>query len=125
MDALGRKAGTPFQWLPMASRETLNRRIKSLKKSLPSQGVILKTESPAWSRIQGILSRGDARISAALAGIDRISLASWNKAVNEYEIDADYYIDRKWDISQDLPWSIIDTGVKLDRLSVEMEEAIR
>ncbi len=115
------KAGTPFQWLPMASRETLNRRIALLKKRLPPRGIILKTESPAWSRIQGVLSRGDERLAPALAGIENISLASWRKAVETYELDTDYYIDRKWDTAQKLPWSIIDTTTDIQRLIAEIQ----
>jgi radical SAM superfamily enzyme YgiQ (UPF0313 family) len=119
------KAGTPFQWLPMASLDTLTGSIDVLKKQLPAQGIILKTESPAWSRIQGVLSRGDSRISLALARIDRVSLAAWRKAIKEYELDTDYYIDRKWDTSQDLPWSIIDTTTDKDKLRAEMDRALK
>ena len=119
------KAGTPFQWLPMASPDMLKRRIATLNRRLSPLGVILKTESPSWSRIQGILSRGDTRLSAALASVENVSLAAWRKTVNTHELDTDYYIDQKWDTSQALPWSIIDTGIKSDRLSAEMEKAIQ
>ena len=118
------KAGTPFQWLPMASLDTLNRRLSLLKKSLPARGIKVKTESPAWSHIQGTLSRGDIRLAEALANIDEISLSGWRKAITTCHLDMDYYIHRKWDTSRKLPWSIIDTGSDEKRLYAEMEKAL-
>jgi len=118
------KAGTPFQWLPMAPLDILNRRLALLKRSLPVRGIKLKTESPAWSHIQGTLSRGDIKLAEALANIDKISLSSWRKAITTHHLDIDHYIHRKWDTSQALPWSIIDTGSDGTRLYAEMEKAL-
>ena len=118
------KAGTPFQWLPMASLDILNRRLALLKRSLPARGIKVKTESPAWSHIQGTLSRGDIRLAEALANIDEISLSGWRKAITTCHLDMDYYIHRKWDTSRKLPWSIIDTGSDEKRLYAEMEKAL-
>ncbi len=118
------KAGTPFQWLPMAPVDVLNRRISILKKSLPARGIILKTESPAWSHVQGALSRGDVKLAELLAAIDKISLASWRKAVETCHLNTDYYIHQKWDTSGALPWSIIDTGKNCKRLSAELKKAL-
>ncbi|GAI14665.1 unnamed protein product, partial [marine sediment metagenome] len=47
------KAGTPFQWLPMAQPAVLNRRLSRLKNSLMPKGIKIKAESPAWSQVQG------------------------------------------------------------------------
>jgi radical SAM superfamily enzyme YgiQ (UPF0313 family) len=54
------KAGTPFQWLSMAPQETLSGRLAILRNTLPLKGIKLNEESPAWSRVQVSLSRGDA-----------------------------------------------------------------
>ena len=118
------KAGTPFQWLPMVPLDILNRRLSLLKRSLPARGIKLKTESPAWSHIQGTLSRGDIRLAEALAGIDKISLSSWRKFIATCHLDTDYYIQRKWDSSQALPWSIIDTGSDDKRLYADMDKSL-
>jgi radical SAM superfamily enzyme YgiQ (UPF0313 family) len=118
------KAGTPFQWLPMASLGVLNRRLALLKKGLPARGIILKTESPAWSHIQGTLSRGDIRLAEVLASIEKSSLSGWLKAIATHDLDTDYYIHQKWDTRQILPWSIIDTGNSDNRLCAEMEKAL-
>jgi radical SAM superfamily enzyme YgiQ (UPF0313 family) len=101
------KAGTPFQRLPMASLAVLNRRLSLLKKGLPSQGIRLKVESPAWSEIQAVLARGDTEVSRVLAGIEEVSLAGWRRAAAECNLDIDFYAHQKWGASQSLPWAFI------------------
>jgi radical SAM superfamily enzyme YgiQ (UPF0313 family) len=119
------KAGTPFQWLPMASQETLNNRLAILRNNLPLKGIKLNEESPAWSRIQGVLSRGDERVAGALAGMEEVSLSGWRKAVEEHQLDIDYYIDKRWDTGQKLPWAVIDSGTDMERLCGELERAFK
>ncbi len=119
------KAGTPFQWLPMVSLEIVNRRLAMLRSALPLMGIKLNEESPAWSQIQGVLARGDERLAPALAGMEEISLAGWRKAVETHQLDIDYYVNRKWDTETKLPWSVIDNGMKLERLCGELEKALR
>ena len=101
------KAATPFQRLPMASLNTLNRRLALLKKGLPPKGIRLKFESPAWSEVQAVLSRGDAGVAEVLAGIGEVSLAGWRRAVASCQLDVDFYAHREWDDVPDLPWAIV------------------
>jgi radical SAM superfamily enzyme YgiQ (UPF0313 family) len=117
------KAGTPFQWLPMAPTETLNRRLSLLRSSLPAKGIKLKAESPAWSQVQGVLSRGDAKVSGILADMEEVSLSGWRKAVSKQHLDIDYYVKQRWDTARKLPWSVIETGTSLERLQGELEKA--
>ncbi|MFC1929583.1 radical SAM protein [Chloroflexota bacterium] len=117
------KAGTPFQWLPAAPTPTLNRRLSLLKKTLRPKGIQIKHESPAWSQVQGILARGDAKVAEVLANIEDVTLSGWHKAVEECHLDMDFYA-RKWDISQKLPWEIIDSGTKPEKLEQELEKAL-
>jgi radical SAM superfamily enzyme YgiQ (UPF0313 family) len=118
------KAGTPFQWLPMASQETLNRRLAILRSRLPLKGIKLNEESPAWSQVQGVLSRGDERLAAALAGMEEISLADWRRVVEGHRLDIDHYVNHKWETKEKLPWSMIDSGIKTERLCGELEKAL-
>jgi radical SAM superfamily enzyme YgiQ (UPF0313 family) len=117
------KAGTPFQWLPMAQPTVLNRRLSQLKKSLMPMGIKVKGESPAWSQVQGVLSRGDARLARVLADIEELSLSGWRRAAAKYDIDVDFYAHQRWNIKQKLPWDIIDTGTKAGQLELELERA--
>ena len=117
------KAGTPFQWLPMAQPSVLNRRLSRLKKSLMPQGIKIKAESPAWSQVQGVLSRGDIKIAEVLADIEEVSLSGWRQAVEKHNIDVDFYARQKWDIKQRLPWDMIDLGTKPGHLELELDRA--
>ncbi len=101
------KAGTPFQRLPMASLATLNQRLVWLKKSLAPRGVKLKVESPAWSEVQAVLSRGDTKVARVLASIEEVSLAGWRRAVAKCQLDVDFYAHQRWDDVQSLPWAAI------------------
>lgn len=118
------KAGTPFQWLPMASLPTLNRRLSLLKNSLPPKGIKIKCESPAWSQIQGVLARGDAKVAEVLANIDEVSLSGWRKAAEKYHLDIDYYAHQRWDIEKKLPWAVVDLGAKPAKLKLELTKAM-
>jgi len=118
------KAGTPFQWLPMAPLTSLNRRLSLLKKSLPPRGIKVKAESPAWSQVQGVLARGDIKVARVLANIEEVSLSGWRKASKKYHLDIDYYVNQRWDTGQKLPWAIIDSGTKFEHLKRELEKAL-
>ncbi|MFC1942857.1 radical SAM protein [Chloroflexota bacterium] len=114
------KAGTPFQWLPMAPLQALNHRMSLLKNTLSPKGIKVKVESPAWSLVQGVLSRGGQEIAEVLANIDEISLSGWRKTVEKYHLDIDYYVNQTWDTNGRLPWDMIDLGVKPEFLKVEL-----
>jgi len=117
------KAGTPFQWLPMAGSAILKRRISVLSKVLSPQGIKVKSESPAWSQVQGVLARGDSALAAVLADVSEVSLSGWRRAVAGRNLDVDY-IHQHWPAQQKLPWSVVDTGLKKDHLEAELGKAL-
>jgi radical SAM superfamily enzyme YgiQ (UPF0313 family) len=118
------KAGTPFQRLPMASIPILNRRLSLIRSKLAPRGIKLKSESPAWSQIQGVLSRGDSRVAEALANVEEVSLSGWRRATEQCHLDIDFYAHQRWDASQKLPWEIIDSGTKTDYLEEELSKSL-
>jgi radical SAM superfamily enzyme YgiQ (UPF0313 family) len=118
------KAGTPFQWLPMAKIATLKHRLSFIKNKLQPKGIKVKAESPAWSQIQAVLSRGDAKLAEVLANWEEFSLAGWRRAVAMCQLDIDFYAHQRWDINQKLPWDIIDSGTKTAHLKRELESAL-
>ena len=119
------KAGTPFQWLPMAPLATLNHRLSRLKNSLPPKGIKLKSESPAWSEVQAVLARGDTKLAEVLADIEEVSLSGWRKAIEKCHLDIDFYAHQKWDTSQELPWGILDLGAEHGHLELELDRALQ
>lgn len=117
------KAGTPFQWLPMTSDRILSHRLATLKNSLEPKGIAVRSESVAWSIVQGVLSRGDRRLAPVLARMEGKSLSSWHRALAEFSLGADFYIGREIPVDERLPWANIASGVDLDYLKRELERA--
>ncbi|MFH1652285.1 MAG: radical SAM protein [Chloroflexota bacterium] len=113
------KAGTPFQWLPVTPTPLLNRRLAQLQRSLAPLGIQLKHESPAWSQVQGILSRGGTDVTPILAEMPEISLSGWKRAVARHGLDVDFYA-RAWGTDQHLPWDFIDLGTPPEKLAEEL-----
>jgi radical SAM superfamily enzyme YgiQ (UPF0313 family) len=118
------KAGTPFQWLPMAPLPILNRRLSLLKRNLSPKGIKIKSESPAWSQVQGILARGDIKLAEVLANIEEATLSGWRQAVVKYHLDVDSYAHQRWDTNQKLPWAILESGTESAHLELELKRAL-
>lgn len=118
------KAGTPFQWLPMASQKILSKRLSYLKRRLERRGIEVRSESISWAAVQGVLSRGDSRLAPALTRVaESRSLSTWRQALAECSLDADSYIGREIPLNERLPWSHIDSGVKNDYLETELDRS--
>lgn len=117
------KAGTPFQWLAMAEADTLKQRVKRIKSGLSKKGVEVRAESVGWSIVQGVLSRGDARLGSVLSGISENSLAAWRYTLEENRLSADMYVHRELTFDEQLPWSTVDTSVASGYLMEELKRA--
>jgi len=118
------KAGTPFQWLPMADLAVLNQRLSLLKNRLQPKGIKVKSESPAWSQVQAILALGDTRLAEVLADIEEVSLSGWRKAIEKYHLDIDFYAHQRWDSNQELPWAVVNSGAEPEKLKLELNRAL-
>ncbi len=116
------KAGTPFQWLPMERADVLEHRL-SLIRGLCQKGIEVKSESAAWSTVQGVLARGDSRLGAVLASISEDSLSAWRRALEESDLDPDFYAHREIPYDERLPWAMVDSGVDQRYLRRELERA--
>ena len=103
------KAGTPFQRMPMAPVDVLQARIAFLKNRLAGQGIKINNESPQWSEVQAVLSRGDSSLVKALADIEKESLPAWHESVEKHQINTDYFAHQEWQAGSSLPWSIIES----------------
>ena len=56
--------------------------------------------------------------------MEETTLAGWRRAVQENNLDIDYYVNQKWDTGEKLPWGMIDSGTSEERLCGEMEKAV-
>ena len=117
------KAHTPFQWVAMAPVEGLKEGLTRIEQALRPRGIAVKAESPAWAAVQGVLSRGDSRVSQALIRVKRRSLAAWQRVLGECQLDAVEYL-RERSLDETLPWSVVDSGVSRGYLWREMRRAV-
>lgn len=116
------KAHTPFQWMAMTPSEVIAERLRTLEKRLRRQHIGVKSESPQWAAIQGVLARGDRRLGQVLGSLQRTSVRSWQEAMQAYELQfADYLRERALD--EALPWGFIQTGLNPGYLRREWERA--
>ncbi len=118
------KAGTPFQWLPMASVPVIEQRAAYIQGRLAAAGIKANLESPAWSEVQAVLARGDERLAGVLADMPSRTLAAWQKTAEKHHIDTHFYAHQRWPADAKLPWSIIDSGVSREKLKQELETAL-
>jgi hypothetical protein len=81
----------------MAALEILKHRLALLKSKLPAKGISVKNESLEWSEVQAVLSRGDERLAAVLASVERLSLAAWHQAMEKAGLDINFFAHEKWD----------------------------
>ncbi len=118
------KAGTVFQWLPMAPLDILQHRIGFLKNQLAHQGIKINNESGPWSEVQAVLSRGDASLAGVLADIEQESLPAWRQSIEQHQVDVDYYAHQRWETQQKLPWSILQSDPQAEKLENELTKAL-
>jgi radical SAM superfamily enzyme YgiQ (UPF0313 family) len=108
------KAHTPFQREAMAASAELRRRLGRLRTSLRAEGVRVTAESVGWAAVQAVLARGDRRLSAVLAVVERPSLGDWREAMHQHGLTNEDYA-RPIPTDQPLPWAFIRDPVLGDR----------
>ena len=117
------KPFTPFQWHPMEKIEVVKDRIKTIKKLLlPIKGIRVFHDVPKYAYMQGLFSMGDRRISKVLEAM--LKIHDWRKACIDSGIDPDFYMMRKKDFQEALPWDFIDSGISKEKLWEEYQKAL-
>jgi radical SAM family uncharacterized protein/radical SAM-linked protein len=128
------KPHTPFQWEAQMDREEAERRLSLAKSGLKDPKVKAKWNSPAQSILEGVLSRGDRRLSKALelamrAGCrfdgwsDELNLEAWLGALHQAGLDEAQYLGPR-DVDAPLAWDHIDVGVNKEFLLAERNRAL-
>jgi len=118
------KPSTPFQWAPYEEINSLKRKLKLIKNELRREGnVQVIHDLPKWGYIQTLLSRGDRRVGKILLAAHSNG-GNWRKTFKEINLNPDFYVHRKRDLDEILPWDFIDHGVEKDYLWGEYLEAL-
>ncbi|MBI4689763.1 MAG: radical SAM protein [Nitrospirae bacterium] len=117
------KPFTPFQWHSMERIDVVKQRLRTIKKLLlPIKGIRVFHDVQKYAYMQGLFSIGDRRISNVLESMLKIN--DWRKACIDSGIDPDFYILRKKDFSENLPWDFIESGLSKEKLWEEFQKAI-
>ena len=120
------KSHTPFQWFGVNYHS--EKRLKFLEKKLRLKGIDFRPESYKWSVIQGLISRGDRRLSHLLELVRNYgdSLGSYKRAFKELRgklPDLDFYVFNDWELEEILPWNHIQGPLSESTLKKHLAEA--
>ncbi|MEK6775371.1 MAG: radical SAM protein [bacterium] len=117
------KPHTPFQWFPMNKKDALAKKIGYIKKRLHQKGNITVIQDlPKWSVIQGLLSRGDRRVSSLLVSVVSGG-GNWAQALKESGevLAGSPFRERERD--EIFPWDIVEPGCRRDYLYQEYQRS--
>jgi len=116
------KAQTAFQWAAMMPVETIETRVRYLEQRLQPEGIAVRSDSPAWAAVEGVLARGDRRLGRVLAQMRRVSLKEWQRALEAEKLCRDDFL-RERDVSEPLPWDTVNAGVSKAYFSWDLKRA--
>ena len=119
------KPFTPFQWLPMADRRVLEQKLNRIRTALKGRKRLeILAESPKEAALQGILARGDRRVSEALLEAHRLGgKKAFRGAMKTLGLKETFYLDRVRTEREIFPWERLDIGVRREYLAEELEKA--
>ncbi|MFQ5895024.1 MAG: radical SAM protein, partial [Nitrospinota bacterium] len=85
--------------------ESLKGKLRHLKALLGrEQWVRASFDLPKWAYIQCLLARGDRRVGELLVEVDRLG-GDWRAACARKNLNPDYYVSRRWEEGDLLPWA--------------------
>jgi radical SAM superfamily enzyme YgiQ (UPF0313 family) len=130
------KPHTPFQWTPLLDEAKLEERLALLRKGLRGRGIRFRWHDPQSSLLEAALSRGDRRLGQVIhrawqlgarfdAWNEVFDVNLWERAFAEVGLDPDFYARRERALDKVLPWSHIDTGVRIEFLASECESGLK
>lgn len=124
------KPFTPFQWEPEDTMESLKAKQKHLLESIPSKKIKVSYHETPTSLLEGVLARGDRRLSAVLYSAykkgckfdswdEHFKFDAWMEAFEENNLDPYFYTHRRREFSEVLPWDHLDYGISRKFLELE------
>ena len=119
------KPHTPFQWVAMDDLPALKTKIKHVKNGLKkTANVQVYADIPRWAYIQGLLSRGDRRVSQILL-LAHQNQGNWPQTFKASALNPDFYVLRERALDELLPWDFIDHGIEKSFLAREYKRALK
>ena len=128
------KPFTPFQWAPMATPEIVAERIGAVKDAINSRSINYNYHEQAVSFMEAVFARGDRRTCDILVKAfekgakfdgwsEYFDINLWKEAMEECNLDPNFYVYRDRSYEEVLPWDFIDIGVNREYLEKENEKA--
>jgi len=126
------KAHTPYQWVAQSTEEELDDKVEVLRFGLKKLGTRLSWQEPKISLLEGVLARGDRRLSKVIyrawqlgaifdAWSEYFDYERWRRAFDECGLDPAFYANRQRSLDETLPWAHIDVGVDPEFLKKEYQ----
>ena len=121
------KPSTPFQWEPMLPRKELESKIDRLQNRIRKvPNLEMRAETPKESVLQALLSRGDRRVKRYL--LESLERGGWKWIINDkHGIQGvpppSFYVERRIDPGEILPWDIVDHRIDKKLLLREAKAA--
>ena len=128
------KPHTAFQWFGMLSLEEMERKRSYLRSKIKNRRLKLNFHDSKTSILEGILSRGDIRLSNVVlrafrkgakfdAWSDHFDFQKWMDAFRDAGVDPYAYLNEK-QRNMPLPWDLLDIGIDKDSLEREFNKLI-
>lgn len=122
------KPHTPFQWVPLDTREQIEAKQALLRRELRGKGLKLNLNSPEETHFEAWLSRGDRRVGEVIleawkrgakfdAWREHFNYRIWLDAFDIVGLEPGFYTHRERPIDEPLPWDHIDVAVKKEFLT--------
>ena len=130
------KPHTPFQWAAMDSLTEIERKHALLKDTVrPHRAVKLRTHDAHGSVLEGVLARGDRKLSDVIERAwrsgarfdsweEQVRLPVWEEALAHFGIERQVYLGTL-PVTSRLPWSHIDVGLEDGFLAREYRKALQ
>ncbi len=117
------KPHTPFQWEPLADRETVERRQAYLKAHVRGRSMRLMWNSYTETQLETLLARGDRRLNAVIARAWELgarfdawnewqNFEAWEQAFADTELDLNSYLYRRRSEDEVFPWDHLSSGIE-------------
>jgi len=132
------KPQTPFQWVPLDTRENILEKQDVLRKLLPDRNIKLSWNNHEDSQLEACLTRGDRKVADVVytawqngakfdAWGDQMKYDVWMAAFEKYSLDHTFYTHRQRRSDEVFPWEHITAAVRKNflfqdfRMSLEGE----
>ncbi len=105
------KAHTPFQWMPMTDARTLKKRQSFIMRQLGRHKIAVRSDSPAWAEVQGVLARGHRGLAQVLLDMPRLSVRDFWATMAQHNLEREAFLG---ELSPQalMPWHIVESGVR-------------